>query len=165
MNERSCERMIWRHGANVGCGQAVAVTEWQDYAGARHVGCPKHVDGLKHRYPEFLPERLPTAGKLGLATPWARGAFGPADRIEIENRIPTGWTMGVTCSPNHVFSVWALDPNRRTLAQWSDRHDGVIAARQFAEFMRTLAEDPPEPEWIESADPITAAKAERERVA
>lgn len=158
MNERppSCERMVWRGGGDRACGQTVAVKEWQDYSGRRHVGCPRHIDGLKHRYPEYLPERLPTAGTLGLSTPWARGAFGPADRIEIENRIPQGWTLGVTCSSSYVFSVWALDPNRRELARWNNRHDGVVAAKQFAEFMRTLAEDPPEPEWLDTKEAVTA---------
>ena len=157
-----CERLIWRRGENVRCGQTVGTREYQDFSGIRHVGCANHIDGLRHRYPEHLPERLPIAGKLGLSTPWARGAFGPADRIEIENRIPEGWTLGVTCTANHLYTVWALDPLGREVARWDNRHDGLVVARQFAEYMRTLEADPPEPEWL---DPITAAKAEAERVA
>lgn len=162
----SCNALVWSKAGDHVCGQQVGVRTWNDFTGALHRACPRHVGPMLRRYPEYLPERLPTAGELQLGSPWARGAFGPGDRIEVANLIPKGWRMVVTCTPNRLFNVRAYDEHNTERAEWRNRHDGLQAARQFALFMQNLTLDPPEPEWLpESADPLTAAKAEAERVA
>ena len=131
----TCQRLIWSRGEDRRCGQSVGVTRWTDYTGREHVACPNHVQGMKRRWPEDLPERAASHGTLGLSSPWARGAFGPADVIEIENRIPPGFTIGVSGHRTRAL-VWVIDPEGHEITRWVNQHDAVYAAKRAAEFCR-----------------------------
>lgn len=142
----TCDARLWAKGADQRCGQ-------QDFASQLHHGCPKHIDALKHRYPEYLPDILPNHGKLLLSTPWARGAFGPADRIGIENATPEGWTVAVSVSHNRAWAIlWALDPNGNEQARWMHIHfaQAITGTLEFARYVASLAGDPVQPAAVAS---------------
>jgi len=131
----TCQRLVFVRGEDRRCGQSVGVTSWHDHTGVIHYACANHVDGMKRRWPaELLESRLPH-GTLGLSSPWARGAFGPNDRIEIENAIPVGYTVGVSGHPRRAL-VWVIDPEGREVARWVDQHDAVRVARRAVAFIR-----------------------------
>lgn len=134
----TCERLVFIRGEDRRCGQSVGVTRWTDHVGQPHIGCPNHVQGMLRRYPETLPERAAVHGTLGLSSPWARGAFGPGDRIEIENQIPAGWTIGVSGHRTHAL-VWVIDPHGRVVKRLVGQHDAVWATKQAVAFIRGVA--------------------------
>jgi len=51
----TCEHHLWKAGRTVNCGQIVGLRRWWDSAGMKHVACPRHIAGLKHRNPEADP--------------------------------------------------------------------------------------------------------------
>jgi hypothetical protein len=157
----TCQRLIWARGADHRCSQTVALVRWLDSTGQPHAACPNHVEAMKRRHPEGVPESVPDHGRLFLVTPWARGAFGPADRVEIENLVPNGWSVTVTAAARPTapsarrYIFWATDPERTERLRWTDQRPAVERARAFALAVRELAEAVP--------DPVTEAKAEAER--
>lgn len=134
----TCRRMIFVRGEDRRCGQSVGVRVWRDHTNQEHAACPNHIGGMMRRYPESVPDRVAGHGDLNLTTPWARGAFGPAERIEIENTIPAGFQVGVSGHPRRAI-VWVIDPEGRELTRWLDQHDAIRAARVAVEFIRVLA--------------------------
>lgn len=141
----TCDARLWARGEDVRCGQTVGVRVWQDFTNATHHGCSKHIDALQHRYPEYLPESKPNHGKLALSTPWARGAFGPADRIDIENEIPEDWTVAVSVAANRAWVIlWALDPTGNEAARWTHIRfaQAITGTLEFARYVAALAGDP-----------------------
>ena len=162
---RYCPFRIWTRGMDRACGVSVGLSSWEDSTGQERVACRHHEAGLRRRYPESLPDEFAQHGTLGLATPWARAAFSPADRIAIENLIPFGYVIGVTGDARgrgRVFTLWALDPDRRELMRHAGTHDPQRTARYIAQRLTELTE----PEWPGDLppDPITEAKKEAERV-
>lgn len=157
----TCQGRYYARGADQPCTQRIALHRWFDTSGVPHAACPTHRFGIERRYPVALPESVPDHGRLNLVTPWARGAFGPADRIEIENLIPSGWSVTVTAAARPTapsarrYIFWATDPDRTERARWTDQRPAVERARAFVAAVRELAEAVP--------DPITEAKAEAER--
>lgn len=100
-----CEGRYWSKGLDQFCRQTVGVTTWTDVDGKEHSACASHAGGMKRRYPTELPERTGPNGTLGLATPWTRGRFAPADVIEVENAIPLGYRINVIAQNPHRFVV------------------------------------------------------------
>jgi hypothetical protein len=70
--------------------------------------------------------------RLGLASPWARQAFTPADRDAIDAAIPPGCRITVVCDANHA---WYTVRGYRgdTLIHGRTTRDPVGAARHMAE--------------------------------
>lgn len=105
MTAPHCAALVRRLGVDRPCGQTVALTRWTDHTGRTHWACSRHQGGMKRRYPAELPERVRPRGTLGLGTPWTRGAFPPADRIDIENHIPPGYRINVIGLSPHTFVI------------------------------------------------------------
>ena len=51
----TCQQWLWREGMDVLC-QRSGAREWRDRYGVEHAACPSHIDAMKRRYPEDLPE-------------------------------------------------------------------------------------------------------------
>ena len=51
----TCEERLWRAGAERSCARSVGTRTWTDETGRPHAGCPFHIAGLKHRFPEVSP--------------------------------------------------------------------------------------------------------------
>jgi hypothetical protein len=112
----ACEGWVRRLGQDRRCTQTVGVTSWLDHTGRMHSACSRHRGGLARLYPAELPERVRPRGTLGLGTPWTRGAFAPADRIDVENHIPVGYMINIIGRSPRTFVVVGLkvspDPMR-----------------------------------------------------
>ncbi len=135
----TCGRLVWTRGMDRPCGQSVALVSWTDTTGRLHHGCPNHVEGMKRRYPASLPERSAEPhGRLRLSTPWARGAFGPGDVIDIENTIPDGWEVGVSVSGNRSWViVWVVDPEGREVTRWREGRNAMQTVREAVAWITT----------------------------
>jgi hypothetical protein len=104
-----CEAWVVRRGEMRRCAQTTALITWTDHTGCRRSGCSRHAGGLKRRYPAELPERTGPRGTLWLGTPWTRGAFAPADVIEIENAIPKGYAINVIAKSRTRFVLAGME--------------------------------------------------------
>jgi len=51
------------------------------------------------------------SGKLGLSTPWTRQAISRESRLDVEEAIPDGYTLGVSMTPNRsMWIFWVVPP-------------------------------------------------------
>ena len=144
----TCEGRFWHAGMDNRCGQTVGLTRWTDSTGVPHAGCAKHAGGLQRRYPPKLVAEVEGHGKLGLSTPWARGLFGPNDRITVANEIPEGWTLGVSVSAHRSWVIlWLIDPSGKERARWTNHplRDAIGGATALARLAQTMDAEGPEP--------------------
>ena len=100
-----CEGLVVRDHMTLRCADTRDLIRWEDAEGLAHYACPRHQGALKRRFPAELPERTAPPGTLGLGTPWTRGAFGPADIIEVENAIPAGYRINIVGKSPRTFVV------------------------------------------------------------
>lgn len=148
---QTCGGRFWRAGMDNPCTQVVGLTRWTDATGSPRAGCPRHAGGLRRRYPEALIEEAPLHGVLGLATPWARGLFGPNDRIAVANEIPPGWTLGVSVSARRSWAIlWLIDPSGTERTRWPNHplRAAVPGASDMARLAQRMEAEGPAPEVL-----------------
>lgn len=155
-----CGQRIHIQGEDRACGQTVGITSWNDYTGQPHHACPRHVGGMKRRWPESVVPEVEGHGKLGLSTPWARGLFGPNDLIAVANEIPEGWTLGVSVSAHRSWVIlWLIDPSGTERARWPNHplRDAIGGATKLARLAQTMAAEGPEPVVVGEGSSWSAA--------
>jgi hypothetical protein len=79
------------------------------------------------------------SGRLDPASPWARQAFTPEDRADIEAILPDGVRVVVTCSADHRRYTLRAWQGKELVLTYGEMRDPVRAARLLADVLAVEA--------------------------